>query len=86
MSNSRSTCSASFVYSKLLVSQNPQISFKIVTSTITCMYLNAGTKMHEKVAALNAVHYIPSKLLIIVSIKLPFSKRIYLKDLSTICF
>ena len=64
------------IYSKLVVSQNPQISFKIVTSTI--MYLNAGTKMHEKVAALNVVHYIPSNLLGISSKTTIFNDNVFI--------
>ena len=39
------------LYHKIL-----RISFKIIISNI--MYLNVGVKMHEKVAALNVVHYI----------------------------
>ena len=49
------------------------------------MYLNAGTKMDGKDAALNVAHYIPIKLLVTFS-KTTFLIRIYLKELSTICF
>ena len=55
------------IYSKLVGSQNPQNSYKIVISTI--MYLNAGTKLREKVAALNVVHYIPSQLYLLFPLK-----------------
>ena len=43
-------------YSKRVVSHNQQISFTIIAFII--MYLNAGTKIHRKVAALNVVNYI----------------------------
>ena len=44
------------------------------------MYLNAGINIHEKVAALNVVHYIPSKLSVIFSktTSAIFKKSIYI--------
>ena len=33
---------------------------KVKFNTSNIMYLNAGTKMHEKIAFLNIVHYKPS--------------------------
>ena len=44
--------------------------------TSNIMYLNAGTKMYEKVAALNMVHHKPSKLLVIFSKTTIFKKNI----------
>ena len=68
---SNDTCSAPIIlYSKRVVSQNPRISFKIITSS------TAGTKMHKKSAAPNVLHYIPSKLLVIFSKSTIFKKNI----------
>ena len=62
------------INSERAVSQNPRISFKLITLSI--LYLNAGTELYEKFAALNVVHYMPSKLLVIFSEPTIFKKRI----------
>ena len=63
-------------YSKRGVSHCSRIAFKIITSNI--MYQNAGTKLHEKAAALDVVYCTPSKLLVIFS-KTTISKKYILK-------
>ena len=64
------------------VSQNPQIFFKIITPNI--IYLNAGTKMHEEIGALNVLPHIPhilssdnrSQVHVILSKTIIFKKKI----------
>ena len=70
------------LYSKRVVSQNPQISFKIITSS---MHQNAGTKMHEIAAALDrVVHYIYHEMYKFSRVMR--SEYVHIEPESQICF
>ena len=63
-----------YLYSKQVVSQNPLISFKIITSNIMYLIMQV-LKCMRKLLLKNVVHNMPSKLLVIFSKTTIFKKK-----------